>query len=173
MSNSVVQDLKTIAAEAKGLNKTADILSQSIKSLNDYLQSLNVGLTVYYTEQYFESSTDFETGKTVPCRYFLGYDRDQNGKWGICVFCRDSVLSDAAFPNHIKAKIQSLGKAVNGVRWIHAFETCPRNIRLSLAVYIPNVISGLAEAVKNITRQVDESIGQISEIDAQLKEATA
>ena len=80
MNNSVVQDLKTIAAEAKGLNKTADILSQSIKSLNDYLLNLNVGLTVYYTEQYFESSTDFETGKAVPCRYFIGYDRDQNGK---------------------------------------------------------------------------------------------
>ena len=173
MSNSVVQNLKTIAVEAKELNKTADILSQSIKSLNDYLQNLNVGLTVYYTEQYFESSTDIETGKAVPCRYFIGYDRDQNGKWGICVLCRDSVLDDGSIPNHIKAKDQSSGKMVIGIRWIHAFETCPRNIRLSLAVYLPNVISGLANAVKIIARQVDESIGQISEIEAQLKEVTA
>ncbi len=173
MNNSVVQDLKTIAAEAKGLNKTADILSQSIKSLNDYLLNLNVGLTVYYTEQYFESSTDFETGKAVPCRYFIGYDRDQNGKWGVCVLCRDSVLDDGSIPNHIRTKNQSSGLTVTGIRWIHAFETCPRNIRLSLAGYLPKVISGLAEAVKNVARQIDESIGQISEIEAQLKEATA
>ena len=124
-------------------------------------------------EQYFESSTDIETGKAVPCRYFIGYDRDQNGKWGICVLCRDSVLDDGSIPNHIKAKDQSSGKMVIGIRWIHAFETCPRNIRLSLAVYLPNVISGLANAVKIIARQVDESIGQISEIEAQLKEVTA
>ena len=51
------------------------------------------------------------------------------------------------------------------IRWVKAFDACPRNVRLSLAGYIPNVIAGLAAAVKAMTADLEASISSIEAIE--------
>ena len=173
MNSSLFDDLKIISLDTKNLNKTADTLSQTVKILNEYLQNLNVGLTCYYTDRYFESSSDYITDKAVQCRFYLGYDRDQNGKWGICVLCKENIVNEEAVPGSVMEKKPDFLNRINRTRWIHAFETCPRNIRLSLAMYLPQVVSGLAKVVRNMATQLHDSLELISNIELQLKEVTA
>ena len=152
MDDGLQSHLSTIKTEVAKLNASADRLAKAVRTLNERLAALNVGVVVYYTNESFEASADYGNGELVSCKYFAGYDRDSKGNWGINVMC------------HLRNP-QDILKDGNALRWTKPFESCPRNVRLGVTSYIPKVVEGLANAVKKLSEDLDASIESIETLD--------
>ena len=166
MAENISANLKTIEEQTKKLNAAADSLTKAVRVLNEHLAAMNVGVTTYYTEAFFETPSDSVTGDLETCRYYIGYDRDQEGAWGISIMCRNRILDMEQLPKDVREKNPNLVSKVNTVRWIRAFDKCPRNVRLALCQYIPKAIEGLAAAVSNVSGGLDKSLKEIEGIQS-------
>jgi hypothetical protein len=164
MAENISVHLTAIEKNSKKLNAAADTLTEAVRALNERLASMNVGVSVYYTDEFFEFHTDQVTGDLETCRYYAGYDRDQDGVWGVTVLCRRHRVDLESLPKDATGKSADIGSKVNKIRWIRGFDKCPRNVRLALCRYIPKVIEGLAQAVGNVADTLEESLREIESI---------
>ena len=164
MAENMSIHLKTIEDQSKKLNAAADTLTKAVGTLNEQLAAMNAGVTVYYTEEFFEFPSDVATGNLETCRYYIGYDRIQDGVWGIAVMCRSRIPYLDLAPKDDKDKNPGLASGANTIRWIRGFDKCPRNVRLALCQYIPNVIEGLANALTRVSDNLEKSLKEIGNI---------
>lgn len=160
MADGIREHLNTIRTASTKLNESADRLTTAIRTLNDQLVSLNVGIVTYYTDEFYESSSDYESGEAVSCRYYIGYDRDKNGTWGISVMCKTIT----PVPQFVK-KLKENEEPMTTLRWVKAFDACPRNVRLSLAGHVPKIIAGLAMASQKLSTDLYDSISSIESLE--------
>jgi hypothetical protein len=166
MAEDMSAHLEIIKEQTKKLNTAADSIAKAIRDLNERLGAMNVGVTTYYTDAFFEAPADAATGDLQACRYYIGYDRDQDGAWGVSIMCRSHVIDAEMMPEKIKARKTALASKVNSVRWIRSFDKCPRNVRLALCQYIPEVVKGLAASVSNMADSIGKSLQEIQSIQS-------
>ena len=166
MAENISANLKIIEEQTTKLNAAADSLAKAVRAIDEYLAAMNVGVTTYYTEAFFETPSDSITGDLETCRYYIGYDRDQDGSWGISIMCRNRILDIELLPKDVKEKSPKLASKVNTVRWIRGFDKCLRNVRLALCQYLPKVIEGLSTAVSNVTDSLGKSLKEIEGIQS-------
>ena len=164
MNGSISRDLSRIARGAEKLNAQADALTKQVTDLSAHLQELQVGVACFYTAEKHEARAENADGCSVPCSYYLGFSKDDNGKWGIVVLC--------------KAPKTGGGGGVEGsdqteTVWVRPFESCARDIRLALAGYAPQLLSGLATAVENVASSVEASLTRLKEMQQELPQALA
>ena len=175
MSADLSKDLSRISAAAGKLNSTADLLTRQVVALSEHLQQLQVGVSCYFTREGFRGRTDDPEGerdsparpRATSCCHFLGLDKADNGKWCVAVACRTGNESACA-PRSDDAEAPAARTL-----WVRPFEACPRNVRLALAPYIPELIKGLAAAVENVINSAQTSLSELEKVSKELEAALA
>jgi hypothetical protein len=167
MSSDIARDLTRIGAGVEKLNSRADVLTKQVMALSQRLRDLQVGVTCYLTRECYESRTQGADGSAVPCCYYIGFGRADDGKWGITVVCR--MGKDGG---HVPGPDAPRADEATTL-WIRPFESCPRDVRLALAVYVPQVVSGLADTVENLIASAETSLENLARISAELEGALA
>ena len=162
MVESIVENLARIAKGAQIINAQADVLTKHVADLSKFLQEQQVGVSCIYTEARYEARGESAAGRPVRCSYYLGFGKDDSGKWGIVVVCKAPKAVESA---------PATGPEPEETLWVRLFDSCPRDIRLGLVPFTPKVLSGLAVAVEKVAASVEASLGHLKEMERDLPKA--
>jgi hypothetical protein len=144
-SPDVEKRFETLAEVASTLNKASDEFSAAITILDDSLQNLNLGLTVWVT--YFNRD---KVGPEYDCDQ-LGYAKI-GGKWGLGI-----------------RRIAGDGRDdFEELRGEWPFSDAPRAMRMSAVKSIPELIEELTAAAIQTLRDLNDKTQSVQEIAAGL-----
>lgn len=153
MSDSNLPDIQkrfaTLADAASTLNEASDRLSAAIASLDDSLQKLNLGISVWFT--YLDRARNDGSDR---------YDCDQigyvkiNGKWGLGIH---RVWGDVGLDDFHESG-----------PW--AFNDAPREMRLMAVNKIPGLLHCMAENAINMTQVLGQKAKEVHETATAINE---
>lgn len=137
MPEKSLLSLEHLSAIAQSLNQATDELTSVVGALDEALQRLNVGLTVWaYVEKWnSEDGLYYE-------REEVGYAKVE-GQWGIAIR-RLAGREDASDGDEVRS--------------IWAFNDAPRDARLRAVEKLPNVVDALGKAAATVTEVLNKKL---------------
>jgi prefoldin subunit 5 len=148
--SQIQTNFQTLSTVASSLNVASDELTKGVRTLDEALKKLNVGLTVWVV---FEDRSDEQYPDQYDCDQ-IGYCK-VNGKWGI------SLRRIWGHEFH--------GAGNEEGPWL--FTDAPREMRLRSVDKIPVLIEALSKEASNTTKKIQEKTKEVSELAAAIESA--
>jgi hypothetical protein len=143
---------QTLSKTASSLNIASDGLTQTVSILNEALQKLNIGLTVWVVVR-------ADCAEDEPYIYDhdeIGYCK-VNGVWGIAL-------------QHVRGDASRDEESKDGP-WL--FNDAPRELRLAGVDKIPDLIEALSKEALKTTKRVQEKTNEVRAVAEAIQNITA
>ena len=136
----VPQLLPSLAATAANLNKASKELGEVIERIDDALQGLNLGVTVWVT---VHSENNLDKGGSEFLAEEIGYSRIGR-EWGLALSRREGDCGDYE-PEE---------------REVWPFNEAPRHLRIKAITKVPDLLKALDQAANEVAAQISASINE-------------
>lgn len=171
MPPDIDANLTKIKNSAKALNALADRATEQIKKLDAFLVEHNPGIVVVGECILLEKGRN-RRKHLVDMYHNIGYDRDEEGRWGLVVEClasrtdEDGALiyeTDLTAATGVSPELEVIS--------IRRLTTVARDIRLAAVPSLSKLIAKISQKLEETTKTIEKEIDAVEKISAELKSA--
>src|SRR5262245_53356860 len=137
-------DFSRLEAHSKKINEASDDLTKALTTINEKLNSLNLGLQVFLEEELHSESTRARDQSRSEILWHLGYGK-VDGTWGLLLKTEEFINVDDAYNRQLAHEEQYL------------LLSCPRELRIKAVEFIPSLIQQLERESENFTKSVSKA----------------
>jgi hypothetical protein len=149
MEESMTINFSNLEKLSKKINEASDDLTKALTSINEKLNSLNLGIETWL-EAGWCLKTDYgqenEEGYHVETRWLLGYGKSPQGKWSLLVRAEDWLMP---------ANEDLEGRFTGSTEY--PLLSCPRDLRVAAIQYIPQLVEQLEKKSEDFTQAVSKA----------------
>jgi hypothetical protein len=171
MSVNISAKLSHISKAASEINKLADQATEQIRTLEAHLQQMNLGISV--SDVWIAAGREANnSGHQAAAVYYVGYGRDDDGKFGIIVEAMAQTTDDDGKP---QTEVDDWGQTqpMRETLWVRRLERCSRDLRVAAVKHLPAVVEQISkkaeETIASLRGGVEETQAVVDELKAALQ----
>jgi hypothetical protein len=149
MEESVTINFSNLERLSKKLNGASDEANKALTTINDKLNSLNLGIEVFLGGNRLKTEVGAECdeppGSHEETHWFLGYGKSEEGRWGLIARAANFLVSQEDEPDKLVGQTD------------HLLLSSPRDLRIASIEKIPRLIEELEVEAEKITNAVDKA----------------
>jgi hypothetical protein len=170
MAPSISGDLSRISKAASSLNRLADEATEQIRALEAHLIGMDLGVSESLQTSSFATGREKNrSGHMMPAIYLLGYDRDDDGKFGLVVeaYVEQTDENDRPVLNYDEQPPEPQSETV----WVRRLERVSRELRLAAMPQLPLLVASLAKKAESTIEKVRAGVEETRAVVDELKAA--
>jgi hypothetical protein len=149
MEESMTINFSKLEKLSKKINIASDELTKALTTINEKLNSLNLGIEVTTTLLKVEmGSGEEEEGYFREFRWYLGYGKSDLGKWGLLACAQEERV---AVGDSDREHTETISENK------HLLLSCPRDLRVAAIKEIPSLIEQLEKEAQQFTESVNKA----------------